>query len=325
MNIIKKITTKLLKRFEILVLGIFLVVGIIISLNSNEVTPGFSQEAELSSSSSFYNNSKLRGSREDGLLEIASESLSPQKMSMGSSRQNTKQNKNDRKIKETHSITLQGPNDEINYFYDLATNLCESEFCYIENGSINISSSQSVGTITLKLEPNKLSDYLESILSINNEIEIINRSRSSSDRTSQFQDISARKKSQEDLRARLQQLVQNYRGDNIRSLLEIERELARVQGQIESMDAQIRSILAVTEKTTLNLRIQGRIEYSPTPKDSPVVKAFNESWNIVERNIAKIILIVSGILPWFVIGLILYVSIRLVKRLNPFNSDRKSR
>ena len=220
-----------------------------------------------------------------------------------------------RRMQETHSIEMLGPNNNIKSFYEYATKLCSDDVCYINNGNISINDSQSVGSLNLKIKHGKLEYYLNSLLSNHNSLEIISRSRSAQDRTSQYEDIKARKNSQEALRGRLINLVANYKGEKIQSLLEIERELARVQGQIESMDAQLRSILDVTDMTTVNLIIRGKVEYAPPKQISPIMTAFNKSSVIIQNSTASIITLTAGVIPWLGLLLAIFVSIKITRKI----------
>lgn len=267
-------------------------------------------DSEQIAEKSWGSNSFMQSSE----MPVASRAMSTGQEAMSAPLENTAPEVQ-RRIQETHSIEMLGPNSNIKEFYDKATSLCNTEFCYINSGSINTNSSQSVGYINLRIKPDNLDAYLGSLMSDSNDLEIISRSRSAEDRTAQFADIEARKKSQEALRSRLVALVENYQGDEIRSLLEIERELARVQGQIESMDAQLRTILDVTELSTVNLTIKGKLSYAPNKEVSPVIKALNSSWIIIETNVAKMITLASAIAPWAVLLLVIFFSTKLLKNL----------
>jgi hypothetical protein len=314
-KIILNLKEKVFKRIDVILVVLFLVAGLVIGGNT-------SQNIRTTETFDVVSNNVSRSIQVAPQAELAEmvRTQAPAKSSgfvadinNGHPNLVNPEQQSNRKIQETHNITLQGPNKSIKSLYNKSSEICSIDFCYIQNGNININAQQSVANLTIKLNHGTLNDYLDKVLNFNDGLEITQRSRSAVDRTAQFQDIKARKESQEALRERLVKLVSTYRGNEVRSLLEIERELARVQGKIESMDAQLRSISDVTDKTTLNLRIQGKIEYAPTDKPSPVMKAINSSWNVIAGNIAVIITITASLLPWIGAAGLLYLLIKFVR------------
>ncbi len=143
------------------------------------------------------------------------------------------------------------------------------------------------------------------------------------DRTARYLDIQARQQQQEILRDRLLDLAEQGRTFSERSiqdLLSLERELARVQGSIESMQAQ----LAVLSDRTDNVRV--RVDYQqlrPSPYGdsvlSPLWMALDQSVGVFMRSLGNVILALVFLAPWLVIGLpVIWAMLKLwrgVRRL----------
>ena len=220
-----------------------------------------------------------------------------------------------KKIQETHYVEMVGDNSAVKETYEYVGSICDPAVCEINSARLYQSGSQNVFDMTLKIEGDAFEGFLDSISSNMNGLRVVSKSRTTQDRTSEYADIAARKRAQEALRERLVKLVASYNGNNIKSLLEVERELARVQGQIESMDARMRSISYLTDRFTLNLNVRGEIAYAPTEKESEIQKAINSFGDIVEASIAKMILIIAKYITWIALFGVIYGLYRIYVRV----------
>ena len=83
----------------------------------------------------------------------------------------------------------------------------------------------------------------------------------------------------------------------MRDLLEVERELARVQSQIDSLTGQIRSLEQVTGKATVN------VSYSIPPKAieleyHDISNSLRYAWNGLLRSVSEVVAFILRVLPW---------------------------
>ncbi|SEK78772.1 DUF4349 domain-containing protein [Halomonas daqiaonensis] len=128
------------------------------------------------------------------------------------------------------------------------------------------------------------------------------------DRTQQFIDTEARLAQQKVLRERLKELAQQGRGFSerrIQDLLQVERELARVQGEIESMQGQQRHLARVTDSVaiTANFQEQRWVEPHQHGVLAPLWRALDRSLSLFFESVGQVILVVVFLTPWLVIGL----------------------
>lgn len=87
------------------------------------------------------------------------------------------------------------------------------------------------------------------------------RTVSSDDVTQQHQDIGVRLKNARALRSRLRDLL--TRATDVEDVLAIERELTRVQSEIESMEFQLRDLDSRIELSRLTVRLQRKRVLGP--------------------------------------------------------------
>ncbi|QFU00262.1 hypothetical protein FIU83_01220 [Halomonas sp. THAF5a] len=137
------------------------------------------------------------------------------------------------------------------------------------------------------------------------------------DRTQQMIDTEARLAQQIVLRERLQELAREGRGFSerrIQDLLQVERELARVQGEIESMQGQQRHLARVTDTVAIAASFQKQRWVEPHQHGvlAPLWRALDRSAALFFESVGQVILVVVFLTPWLVLGLpVLWLLSRL--------------
>lgn len=119
---------------------------------------------------------------------------------------------------------------------------------------------------------------------------------SSEDLTRQIVDTDARLRAQKTLRDRLQQLLRSRPG-RLSDLLETERELARVQGEIDSAESQLAVMRQRVATSLLNLGYQSKPNAVTGGTFAPVASALTEFAGIVMQGFAVIIRLVAVLIP----------------------------
>lgn len=197
-----------------------------------------------------------------------------------------------RRIAEKHTMSIQTEADDLygRYQRDLAK--CISLGCEITYSQVH---SRGSASLNARLTPENLPVFLDYIGE--GKGEILSHQVSTDDRTSQYVDTEARLKNQKALRDRLVKLLDSDKPYKVRDLLEVERELARVQGEIDSLTGQIRSIEQVTARATVN------VSYSIPPKEQQIhyhdiSDSLRYAWNGFLQSISNVIRFILKTLPW---------------------------
>lgn len=125
---------------------------------------------------------------------------------------------------------------------------------------------------------------------------VTGESTTTEDLTRQIVDTEARLRAQTALRDRLQELLRTSRG-RLADLLEVERELARVQGEIDAVQSNLavmRTRVAMSELT-----LQYRSAPRPVGSDTlePLRNAFASFLGIIVGGFAVIITLIAGLIP----------------------------
>ena len=172
------------------------------------------------------------------------------------------------------------------------------------------------GYVSLRAEPMWLRAFMGGIEAQVDQADgrIMSQTTNTEDLTRAIVDTEARLRALTALRDRLQQLLRNRPG-RLADLLEVERELARVQGEIDS----IQSNLAVmrTRVSMSELNIQYRSAPRPVGSDTfrPLRNALANFLGIVVGGFAAIVTIVAGLIPFAVVAVpIVWLILRWRRR-----------
>ncbi len=142
---------------------------------------------------------------------------------------------------------------------------------------------------------------------------IKSQSESAEDVTQQHVDLKARL---ENLRAEEKRLREFFAAaKNVDEMLAIERELSRVRGEIESLDAQVKYLEQQAAMATVTIELE-------EPK--PVIRPQGESWGFLDAittgirgaaaTIKVLIVVVLTALPLVVLGLLAFYGLRALVR-----------
>ena len=124
---------------------------------------------------------------------------------------------------------------------------------------------------------------------------------SSEDLSRQIVDTEARLRAMTTLRDRLQALLADRPG-KLSDLVEIERELARVQGEIDSTTSQLAVMRGRVAMSEVTLSYQSLGVLAPRGVWSPLTNAFTDFISIVAFTLAAMVRLVAWLLPWVLVG-----------------------
>ncbi len=148
------------------------------------------------------------------------------------------------------------------------------------------------------------------------------------DVTMQYIDLQSRLANQEAQEARLVEILEM--AETVEEVLEVERELYRVRGEIESMSAQLTYLTDQVSFSTIYLSL--REETIPTGTISPnpfhnlgqrIVQAFTGSINVVLSAVSFIVLAFVALIPVLIlVGIFVALIWLLVRKLKNRKKDR---
>ena len=219
-----------------------------------------------------------------------------------------------------YGVTIEAPTDEVG---DLAA---RHEQACIQAGpqvcQVIGSSTQSFGqderraTLELRAEPGWLRTFRSGLARDAEAADgrIADSSTTSEDLTRALIDTEAHLRAKTTLRDRLQTMLATRDG-NLQTVLEVERELARVQAEIDSTNSALEVMRARVSMSRLTLTYQSRGVMAPDSATAPLASALNNALGIFMTGLAAIVTILAFGLPFLIIvGPVVWLSLRAAKR-----------
>jgi len=222
-----------------------------------------------------------------------------------------------RKIILSHDLTLEVTS--LSSTVEAITKLAESSGGYVFSSSRSSKDRKSFsGEIGVRIPSGKSSAVLSSIRALGR---VEQESSTADDITDEYVDLEARLKNAQASEERLKQMYQ--RAGDIEDVLEVEKELTRVRGDIEAFMAKKRNWDVLTEMVTIKISL---CEPSTLPSShrfwGPVGSAFGEALEGVSASLHAVIVIFGFLLPWLVIlSPFVYFVVRRKRRMKSGKSE----
>lgn len=205
-----------------------------------------------------------------------------------------------------YNFGLRAPAEAVSPLVQAHQDACEAagpSVCQIINANINEQSEDRVSArLMLRARPEWLSQFRAGLESDAEDAggEVVSVSQSVEDLTRPILDTEARLSAQVTLRERLLGLLERQ-GASVEELIRVERELARVNGDIESATAQLRAMRARVSMSIADLTYQSEIRPISQSTVNPVAEAFRDFAGIVLTGLAGLIRVVAVVLPWLIV------------------------
>ena len=154
------------------------------------------------------------------------------------------------------------------------------------------------GYVSLRGEPSWLRTFTSGVATDVESADgrIISQSTNTEDLTRQIVDTEARLRALTALRDRLQELLRSRPG-RLADLLEVERELARVQGEIDATQSNLAVMRTRVAMSELSLHYRS----APRPLGSdtlePLRQAFANFLGLIVSGFAAILYLIAGLIP----------------------------
>jgi hypothetical protein len=129
---------------------------------------------------------------------------------------------------------------------------------------------------------------------------IQNQSQAADDLTSAIYDMEARLEAKRVLRTRLIALLERENA-SVEELVQVERELANVQGEIEGAEAQIRVMRGRVSMSALGLNYTSRVEPVSPGAFDPLTNALTNVFRELAIGLGNVITFIAGFAPWLLV------------------------
>lgn len=228
-----------------------------------------------------------------------------------------------RQIAYTYSYAFKVPTGNMEGLLNAHKASCEnagSSKCYVVNSSISgLGEDYASGQLVIKGSREWVDSFKasmgDSLKAFDAELDSNNST--AEDLTVQILDTTATLNSAKTLRDRLQELLRDRPG-RLSDLLEIERELARVQAEIDSTESILAAMKLRVAMSTLTLTYQPKYSAVSESIWRPLGDAFSSFLPNVVSSLAAIVAFVSNILLWLILaGIVVWIVLWRLRRRRP--------
>lgn len=182
-------------------------------------------------------------------------------------------------------------------------NQCDILISTISQGELN---SPSAASLQIRIAPQRHDDYRKKVLARG---ELREDRTESLDKTSEVIDTEARLRNTLALRDRLRAMLATP-GAKFKDLIDLERELARVQSELDALNGIRKALANETEKTFMQIDFRAKRSLTETGTFSPIGDAFADSGRAFASSLASLIVFVVVALPWVVPIIVIFVIAR---------------
>lgn len=221
-------------------------------------------------------------------------------------------------IAYSHSLGLTLPKGGVDPMMATHVEACRAAgtaTCIVINSNIySQEEDYASGNLSLRATPDWIDGFLGKVDEETDAAggEITQRSTNAEDLTRQIVDTGARLEAQKTLQGRLLNLLERRDGE-LGELLQIEREIARVTGSIESIEAQLKTLRLRVSMSSLDINYQTKVPAFSGSRENPLGEAFSDFFYNLSSAIAAVITAFAVGLPWILlIALFLWIWLKLI-------------
>jgi hypothetical protein len=221
-------------------------------------------------------------------------------------------------IAYSHSLGLAVPKGQVEGLLQAHVALCQAAgaaTCIVVSSNVySQEEDYASGDLSIRATPDWITRFMETVSRDLEKAggEIIQRSTRAEDLTRQIIDTGARLDAQRTLQKRLLDLLEGRDGD-LGDLLQIEREYARVTGDIESIEAQLKTLRLRVAMSSLDINYQTRVAPFSASRENPLGRAFGDFFYNFSTAVASVITAFAVGLPWIaLISIFLWIWLKLI-------------
>jgi Domain of unknown function (DUF4349) len=187
--------------------------------------------------------------------------------------------------------------------------------CIVTNSYLNAwSEDEASGSLNIRATPDWIETFMNGVEAEAEAAkgEVTSRQTTAEDLTVTIIDTDARLNAQQALQKRIEDLLENRPGD-LGDLLETERELARVNGEIDSLKSSMKALMQRVNMSQLAVSYETKRNPVSRGALSPLGEAFGGFFYNLSSALAAVITAFAVGLPWLIlIGVFLWLWLKLI-------------
>ena len=216
--------------------------------------------------------------------------------------------KTKRYIALTHSLTVETPAKDMQAAFDATLQHCEQLKCQILNANFNRETQFNApsASLSVRVPPRSIKIFLTELA---RNSEVLSHSRASEDKTDAVIDADARIKNLTDLRDKLRAMLTD-KSAKFKDVIDVERELASTQTQLDSMAGVRKALAQETELVAINIQFTATQNIAQRSFFGPVAEALHDSGRVMMESFASVIKFFVSAIPWLLFGIPALILVR---------------
>ncbi len=218
-----------------------------------------------------------------------------------------------RHIAFSHAFILELPSNDVEATQQKNLTDCIAAGCNVLSTHIDrLRNGVVQAAISVRIAPDRYQAFATAITA--SPARLLSHTETATDQTAPLLDIEKRLAAQTVLRDRLSDMLKQA-GSNVGDLVAVEKQLADVQGTIESETAQRDYLRTITDTVKVDVSYNGLIEEAGPFDISPVREAADNFARTVIASFGEMITWVAYALPWIpLLALAAWLASRLLRR-----------
>ena len=217
-----------------------------------------------------------------------------------------------RHVAVRHDLSVVTAADAVEAAWKAAETACLAAGCELLASSVARDDDRAPAAAFLdaRLPPAALAPFLERLGGLGT---IGRHATSAQDRTAEVVDVEARLKNMAEFRDNLRKLMATP-GARLKDLIEVERELTRVQSELDSLATRRKVLANDTEKVRVSVAFAARPAVLEAGMWLPVKTAVLRAGHVLASSVAALIGLAVALLPWLVLLLGAGLGVRALLR-----------
>ena len=222
----------------------------------------------------------------------------------------------DRRIALSHEFAVELPNAAVEPTLQKNLTDCLAAGCSVLNSRLDrLPDGVVQGSISVRIAPARYQAFADAIVAP--PARLVSHAEAAVDETAPMLDVEKRLAAQVALRDRLSEMLKQT-GTSVGDLVAVEKQLADVQGTIESETAQRDYLRTITDTVKVDMAYNGLIQQAGPFDVSPIRAAADRFVHDVILSVGQLISCVAYALPWLPLALLAGWIVRaLVRRRAP--------
>jgi len=217
-------------------------------------------------------------------------------------------------IAVAHRLVIETAEAGLVKAWEATVQFCRSIRCEVISSSINNRTEDSPpsGSLSLRVVPEdlkKLFDHLGKAGSV------LQHMTESEDKTAVVIDVEAKLKNLTDFRDRLRAMLAKG-ATNLKDVIEVERELSRVQAELDSLATRRRVLANETEKVAVRIDFRPEKSIEGTAVSAPIARAWRSATHVFSESTAALLTFIFAVIPWLLVLVPLFwISGKLIRKV----------